>query len=156
MRKEAVPHHVGVIDDVFATDAFYNGGMQNPYTAPVTTSNDDDLARPTHVASSLLEIARRTFLAWEKLRLVFIVILGLLVIVVAGPNLRQAKTLVLIIEGAVVANVCYFAGPIVESYARWLGYQGKWLRRVLFTLGTILVMLLAIASLTGLLLPNPG
>ena len=79
--------------------------------------------------------------------------LGMLTLLLAGPNIQQFRTLMLIAEGAIVANICYFAGPIVETYVRWLGYDGKWVRWFLFVGGTSLTAVLAFASLASLFLP---
>ena len=56
------------------------------------------------------------------------------------------------IVGAVIANICYFAGPILETYITWLGYRGRWLRIVLFVLGTLLSCTLALIVLIDVLM----
>ncbi len=61
---------------------------------------------------------------------------------------------VLIAEGAIVANLCYFAGPIIETYVRWLGYDRKWVRWFLFVGGTVLTGMLAIATMAFMFLPD--
>ncbi|MEO8270952.1 MAG: hypothetical protein ABI557_14610, partial [Aureliella sp.] len=59
----------------------------------------------------------------------------------------KLRTIILIIEGAIVANACYFAGPITETYVRWLGYEGKWIRWFLFLGGTLLTAILAVETM---------
>jgi hypothetical protein len=54
----------------------------------------------------------------------------------------------------VVANLCYFAGPIVETYIVWLGFRAAWVRIVLFVLGTLFSCILAFATVAGQLIPN--
>jgi hypothetical protein len=57
--------------------------------------------------------------------------------------------LFLMAEGAVIANVLYFAGPFGETYARWLGYDGKMIRWFLFAAGTTLTAILAVAAIAS-------
>lgn len=53
---------------------------------------------------------------------------------------------VLSVECAILANVCFFAGPIVEIYVYWLGWKTKVVRVVLFTLGFVFSVALTIMS----------
>ena len=128
----------------------------NPYSAPTLDLNSDSSEPQTESTPSPTfgSIAKSTFLAWERLRIAYIVILGLLTILLAGPNLPKLRTLVLIAEGGIVANVCYFAGPTIETYVRWLGYDGKMFRWCLFLGGTLLTAILAIATMMPILLPD--
>lgn len=123
---------------------------ENPYTSPTSDASDSVQAVP----QTLGVIAKSTFLAWERLRVIYIILLGLLTLLLAGPELLRLRTMVMIVEGAIVANVCYFAGPTMETYVRWLGYRGKWLRWFLFISGTLVSAVLAIAAMASMLLPN--
>ncbi len=105
---------------------------------------------------SLLEIAKVIFLAWEKLRIGYLAILILITLV---PSLLAPRELwysvrfwIRLAEGAVLANICYFAGPIIETYWTWLGFRGSWLRIVLFIVGTLFACLLAFGVMATLLL----
>lgn len=123
---------------------------ENPYSSPTSDASD-----PAHAApQTLAVIAKSTFLAWERLRVIYIILLGLLTLLLAGPELLRLRTMVMVVEGAIVANLCYFAGPIIEAYVRWLGYRGKWLRWFLFISGTLVSAVLAIAAMASMLLPN--
>ncbi|NND95703.1 MAG: hypothetical protein HKN47_00070, partial [Pirellulaceae bacterium] len=51
------------------------------------------------------------------------------------------------IPGAVGANLCFFAGPAIETYVSWLGYRRRWVRIVLFVSGTLFASLLTIGVL---------
>lgn len=106
------------------------------------------------VDSKLKTIAKSTFLAWERLRIVFVILLGLLTLIFSGPKLLQFRTLVLIAEGAIVANICYFAGPIIEICVRWIGYDRIWVRWFLFVSGMALTGILAVATLVSMFLPD--
>lgn len=102
--------------------------------------------------NSLLGIARQTFLAWEKLRLIYIGILGAFCLAVVAINgWLSIGMLIALVAGGLFANLCYFAGPLIETYVRWLGYHGHALRWGLFVSGTLLTALLAIAALISLL-----
>ncbi len=129
---------------------------ENPYSTPtsgtqsLSATGEDYCENPSTLAS----IAKPTFLAWERMRVVYIVLLGALTLILAVRSLARFRTLFLIAEGAIVANVCYFAGPIVETYVRWLGYDRKWVRWLLFLSGTTLVAILAFATLGSPFLPD--
>jgi hypothetical protein len=104
--------------------------------------------------NNLASIAKPTLLAWEKLRILFIIVLGLVTVLRAGRESMKPSMLLLIAEGAVIANVLYFAGPFAEAYARWLGYDGKWMRWLLFVAGTVLTAILAIAAIDSVWHPD--
>ncbi|MBN8602387.1 MAG: hypothetical protein J0M26_15240 [Planctomycetes bacterium] len=123
----------------------------NPYSSPVVE------LQPTIPASnpnSLSEIARATFLAWEKLRLIYIGILGIWTLLISGRHIASVEILSLVIVGGLISNVLYFAAPIVDTYVRWLGYTGKWVRILLFVAGTLVTMIFALGALSSALLPN--
>ena len=128
---------------------------ENPYLSPsdvppATTPATDDKANP-----ALLTIARQTFLAWEKLRVVYVAILAVITILLIAPSgFLSRRLLLLTAEGAVVANTAYFAGPIVETYIKWLGYDRAWPRWVMFAAGTLLSIILAVGTLASGLLPD--
>ncbi|MBL8870309.1 MAG: hypothetical protein JNK90_10980 [Planctomycetaceae bacterium] len=123
----------------------------NPYSSPVVE------LQPTIPASnpnSLSEIARATFLAWEKLRLIYIGILGIWTLLISGRHIASVEILSLVIVGGLISNVLYFAAPIVDTYVRWLGYTGTWVRILLFVAGTLVTMIFALGALSSALLPN--
>jgi hypothetical protein len=125
----------------------------NPYSTPVAFESSPE-PKIAATNSGLLEIARSTFLAWEKLRFLYIGLLGTLTLLLCGREIVNLEILLMVIAGAFVSNVCYFAGPILETYVTWLGLKGKWFRWLLFTVGTLFTMVLAIAFLSANLLPN--
>ncbi len=127
---------------------------ENPYSAPPAGSHFRDDVPPAGVDRRSGVTARQTFLAWEKLRILYVLFLGALTLLLAGPGLMHMRTLIVIAEGTVIANLCFFAGPIIESYIRWLGYSGKWLRPLLFVVGTVFTALLVVLTLLPLWIPD--
>jgi len=129
--------------------------MENPYSSPTTTSKfADDIAVQLEQNTSLTTLARRIFLAWERLRILYIALLALLTLVLAGTQIFEPEMLALVVGGAIVSNVCYFAGPIVETYITWLGYDGKRIRWLLFAGGTLMTAMVAYMSIATTLAAN--
>jgi len=62
--------------------------------------------------------------------------------------------LLLVVEGAVVANIAYFAGPTIETYVKWLGNDRAWPRWVMFVAGTLLSIVLTVGVLATERLSN--
>jgi hypothetical protein len=126
----------------------------NPYSPSSLETPTLNVAPTATTNLTLVDIVKTTFLAWERLRVVYVLLLGLLTVGLVGPQFMQFPMLIVVAGGAVFANLCYFAGLGLESYVRWLGYQGKWLRWFLFIGGTLLTAMLEIALLGPSLLPN--
>ncbi len=121
--------------------------------APSSTA-DDGLNAPPPPTSSTAEMLRSTFFLWEQLRLIYNLVLVVVVVTVTAWN-DPSKFLLphfwgLVIPGAVVANLCFFAGPVADSYLRWLGLRHESVTAGIFTLGTLLAIVLAIFSVTVL------
>jgi hypothetical protein len=56
-------------------------------------------------------------MAWEKLSIAYVAILAMLCEFLIGPDgFANRRTLVLIVEGAVFANVAYFLSHELTSY----------------------------------------
>ncbi len=119
----------------------------------------------THVEETLPhvpldQLARRIFVAWERLRIVYNSVLALTVLCVGTIYYLQYRPPALPLTGLlgivvpfIGANVCFFAGPIVETYLAWLGNRTETLRLIMMLLGTGLSMVIAIGW--TILLMNP-
>ena len=108
----------------------------------------DPSAKPAD--GTLGGIAKRTFVAWEKLRIWYVGILGvqtILLVVLAKGLWFDRQFWMMVIEGAIAANLCFFAGPILETYVNWLGYPTKFLRWFLLIAGTCFSCLLVFIAL---------
>src|SRR5262245_65060394 len=106
---------------------------------------------PDLATQPVTAIAREVFLAWEKLRVVYVAVLATVTLVLIESPLAVTSRLAIdVVVGALAANVLYFAGPLTESYLRWLGYDRGWPRWALFLGGTMLAVVFAV----GLLAPG--
>lgn len=83
---------------------------------------------------------------WERLRIVYNAILTVEVLVLTVPMFRMTwghrSFLVELILGAVGANLCYCAGPVINFYFHWANIRGRAVTTVLFVIGTIVAMFL--------------
>jgi hypothetical protein len=93
------------------------------------------------------ESATGVFLAWEKYRLLYNAILAAETCLLASGEFGNIWFWVALIEGVVVANVCYCVGPVAEGYLSLLGANRKATRIVLFVSGTLLATLLTVLAL---------
>jgi hypothetical protein len=91
-------------------------------------------------SAGVMEIARPIFLRWERLRIPYnLVLLAATLIFHGGMFCFPGAWLIVAIFaiGAALANVCFLAGPLVESYLAWLGIRSRWIPVVLFTGGLL-------------------
>ncbi|HLA84139.1 MAG TPA: hypothetical protein VJL29_05050 [Thermoguttaceae bacterium] len=128
----------------------------NPYASPA------DLPDPSRIHSNALSPSDRRCLqvgrvvvAWEKLRILYNLLLGLeaavvflLAVVFLDQSLRGlAKTILL---GGLAANLCFCAGPLADGYLSWFGLRHRAVTWSLFALGTAFSMLLGLLFLASL------
>lgn len=90
----------------------------------------------------LSHVLKPIFYKWEKLRLPYNLILAVILLLSHGLNLKwqffHPIWLSIWLAGAIGANLCFFAGPLVESYLTWLGFCPRWVTGVIFVLGVFL------------------
>lgn len=120
----------------------------NPF-APPLTAGDAALPPPD---------LRPILYQWEKMRLVYNGVLGVWVLLLGSLTLGSLtlgevpltpSLLEELVLCAVIANLCYFAGPLLDVYAAvFLRTQVRMIK-VLFPLGTVLAMLLAVVYWVG-------
>lgn len=124
---------------------------KNPYASNGNETRDASAFEPSASfhPDSIWPVAKRTFIVWERLRLFYI---GMLVVVtvvayeVFGPS-EVLDLIRLILGGSFVANLAFFAGPSLDTYLRWLGYERSWPRWTMFILGTLLASVLAVYAI---------
>lgn len=85
---------------------------------------------------------RRLLLEWEKGRILYNAVLVGFVLYFAFPALAHSPFWLFLIQGAVIANLCFFAGPLAEAYLRYLGLRHPLVRAALLVGGTLLALFL--------------
>ncbi|REJ89226.1 MAG: hypothetical protein DWQ35_18565 [Planctomycetota bacterium] len=138
--------------------------IDNPYVPPTLEASSEAVPNAAPAsdfsAADFSTVARSTFLAWEKMRILFnaiLVVISLATAALMGPSSFQLfKFWGLAIFGAIVANLCYFAGPLLDTYVSWLGYPSRRLRWLLFAAGAFVGSLLAMVSIFAVLFELPG
>ncbi|QDT70071.1 hypothetical protein MalM25_30160 [Planctomycetes bacterium MalM25] len=105
--------------------------------------------------------ARKVFLAWERLRLIYngLLIPGVCLLawveshslppfheapLTAAPTWREwTMWWVIVAAYGVFSNLCFLLGPAVEVYLGWLGLPTRAVRWFVFTLGTLFTAIAA-------------
>ncbi|MCJ7511983.1 MAG: hypothetical protein MUO23_03305 [Anaerolineales bacterium] len=87
----------------------------------------------------LVAQAREVFMRWERLRIPYNALLAAVVLFPTGggfhwPDLAEIPILLL---GAVLANLCFLAGPAAEAYLAWVGIRSKLVTAALFVGGVL-------------------
>ncbi|MEJ7640335.1 MAG: hypothetical protein WKF75_20805 [Singulisphaera sp.] len=115
----------------------------NPYVAPLAVGA---LSTPTLGPSETGLLLR-----WEKLRVVYNVILAAVVLAIwaggRGSGLGDLAFLRHLARCCLGANLCFCIGPVVNFYAHWLGLRHGAVTVVLFVAGTGLSVLVAAGSI---------
>ncbi len=94
--------------------------------------------------AALTQTLKQVFFAWEKLRVLYVIVLAVITLSCLPDDVMGRLDFWLgIAVLAIGANVCFFAGPIVEVYLCWLGLRRQIVRPALFLSGTVFAGLLA-------------
>lgn len=123
----------------------------NPYASPQEHSapqpQDPAVSRLTRPQQKRLEIGE-VIVAWEKRRVTYNVILAVVSAPILLYRLASAEIAIERMGGlvtlAILANLCYCAAPVVEGYWTWIVGPTRWMRNLLFLVGTALACLLAV------------
>src|ERR1041385_194251 len=103
----------------------------------------------------LSDFLKPIFRRWEKLRLVYNLILAVVLFLSHGLSMGLAffhpLTLLIWLVGAVLANLCFLAGPLAEAYLTWLGFRSPWGTGILFVGGVLISIPCVIFFVTPLL-----
>ena len=125
----------------------------NPFSSPIA-EDSIETSKPIKSEASFGSQAKAIFLAWEKLRIVYNLVLAVLTllmgIILLGEYAMSIQFWVMVVQGAIISNVCFFAGPIVETYVCWIGFRFDWLRTSLFVLGLLFTALAAAATIASM------
>ncbi len=122
---------------------------ENPYSSPLGGGRSlvDDPDGPLRQGDF-----RNVFLAWERLRIFFNVVLGfpstLYLISRAATGGLGFAQIAFFAKGAIVANVCFCVAPVIEGYLTWLtGRSARIVRWFLFPIGTLAALWMASGAL---------
>jgi hypothetical protein len=92
--------------------------------------------------SALSHFLKPIFYKWEKLRLLYNFILAVILLLSHGLSLKwqffHPIWLSIWLAGGIGANLCFFIGPLVESYLTWLGFRSRWVTGLIFVIGVFL------------------
>lgn len=129
----------------------------NPYAPTDNIENDEgwELAGQKLDAKNVRLIrVGRTFVTWEKLRLVYNLILLCVTVLTCGfcvmclpVSIDEGDLIGRVIVGALLANLCFCLGPLIDGYLSWFGWRSTFSTSVLFLFGTLLSIVLAALSI---------
>ncbi len=114
----------------------------NPYSAPTVEEETHKLPhKQVGVDFSVI------ILRWERLRIYYNAILAiwviLLAIVFVPQHAGEARFWIAVLTGAVIANACYFAGPLIEGYGMFFRKWNSVCTAILFLAGLAFCAVLA-------------
>ena len=107
---------------------------------PAPSARMDDEFEPPRSIRSDDASAMQVFFAWEKLRIIYNIVLVAIVLVMCGRAIPFIIGEAL--ASALAANLMFCAGPVAECYLHWLGVPRVPARVVLFALGLLMSMAL--------------
>lgn len=103
--------------------------------------------RPSRI-KEITSFAKPVFLKWEKLRIVYNLILLVILLIsripAMGNNIFEPWALGSWLVGAVLANLCFFLGPLSETYIAWLGWRSVGVTVIIFAVGVLVSIPLVI------------
>ena len=136
----------------------------NPYAPPVHVDHDEDweLTGRTLAASSVRFIrVGRTVVRWEKLRLAYNLILAFVTILTCGLLLvfsfapfNVGRLIGTVVVGVIVANACFCLGPLIDGYLSWFGWRSALTTGVLFAIGMLISIPLAVFAVAASTMPD--
>ena len=94
--------------------------------------------------AELSNAVKPVFLKWEKLRILYNFILFVVTVLWYagafswGRSYLDPVLLLSLLVGAVLANLCFLAGPIAEAYIAWLGWRSTLVTITLFVGGVVI------------------
>ncbi|MCA9217816.1 MAG: hypothetical protein KDB27_32325 [Planctomycetales bacterium] len=128
---------------------------ENPYSTPPAYSEE---VRP--LTYDRVALVGEVVVMWEKLRFVYIAIVGTYSLIVFSVTLYLGLTTLIMflriaLVGGIFSNFCFCAGPLIDGYLTWFGFRSRGVTIFLFVSGLLLTMLLATATIfpLGSLLP---
>lgn len=106
-----------------------------------------DTANPVAARAAGPGSAHSVFIAWERLRIPYNVLLAVVVVVCAHGELTNPSFWAYLAKAAVAANFSFCAGASGEGYLALLGFERRPSRLALFGIGCCLASLATIIAL---------
>ena len=94
----------------------------NPYDPPTASLA---ITEPSEPSEDRFHVLGKTIVAWEKLRFVYNAVMGIFVVAVIAFSWSTGGVRFTpeIFAGAVLANLLYCLGPLVDGYLTWFGLR---------------------------------
>jgi hypothetical protein len=134
--------------------AFPDSGTFNPYSAPEESGDFPTSLSALSDRDHRCLTVGQVVVTWEKLRILYNGILGVEAIFVffAGWSMgnNPGDILESLLLGALIANLCFCAGPVIDGYLSWFGFRSRAITWVIFLIGLGIAVLLGLAFLMTL------
>ena len=92
--------------------------------------------------NAVSEFVKPIFVKWEKLRIPYNAVLAVVLVLSHAPRMGMRfiypLPLLVWLIGAVLANMCFLAGPTAEAYLAWLGLKSGIITAALFVVGILI------------------
>lgn len=92
--------------------------------------------------------ATEVFLAWERLRVVYNLVLVVVVLTFGWRALSEPDIWPRMLAAALFANLCFCAGMVGEGYLTLLGFPRQGARHAVFAGGTLFASFLAVLCIS--------
>ena len=141
------------------------GDSDNPYAAPVQDVGDNEEwefgGQKLDAANARYIRVGRTAVTWEKLRLLYNLILAcvtvltaVLLLVFSHAPMNPERLMLQVFFGVFFANVFFCMGPLVDGYLSWLNLRSAFTTAGIFVLGTIVAIFLTILTVAASTMPD--
>ncbi len=147
-----------------SSDAEYaSGESTNPYTPTIHVDDEGwELTGQTLDAKNVRLIrVGRTVVTWEKLRLVYNLILACVTLLISGycfwrfhDVINPERLFGTVATGMFFANVCFCLGPLIDVYLSWFGWRSPFTTGVIFLIGTLIAITLAAFAIVASTMPD--
>lgn len=136
---------------------------KNPFATP-GPEPDHSKPAPDDWLARLLPDAKATFRRWESWRLIYCAVcilatFGFLLLFDKfpatlfpdPPPAQRLNSWIEFVVAGIIANIFFFAGPVVDTYVSWLGLKTRWVGIGLLVLGTAFTVFAAFLAISGFL-----
>ena len=136
----------------------------NPYAAPINVNNDEgwELTGQTLDAANVRFIrVGCTVVTWEKLRLLYNLILACVTVLTCGflcvfsfAPFNVTRLIGTIVVGMFFANACFCFGGFADGYLSWFGWRSPFTTVVIFVIGTLISVPLTVFAVAASTMPD--